>query len=250
MESIRIAKKYVVYQENAYTSEYVVTMPKKSAYSGYNVKVPSLLLQDNDYFYTLKKPWTDTFVFLLTKAEREQGKRYARHKLNFDKLAEALKIYHQELDVSNLPLALVKFNEYTYSRHGIEEDRETVYCVGRINDTWFYETSGERHLVKAKHFALLHKNLSPEEADFYMQQIEEMARLEKQIQTSKKREEELKRFSSDLQEPWITDSVKQNVFALRESIGLMMDGFNRRIEEIKQNFDKEEPMLDKDELER
>ena len=183
---IKIKKHHVKFIESNYGSEYfLIDLPKKSKYEDYSVQVYAGLMSSKDYYYTIKKPWKDEFFFTLIKNTREEGKRYARPKLTWEELKKELDEYNVELDYSNLPVALAKFNEYERDKKGIIS-YESEILLGKTDGTWFYLESGERRLVSAKHFKLIKNYLNPEEIKGITQKLIRLNKLKLSIESLKK----------------------------------------------------------------
>ena len=237
MEDIKIAKKHCTYQENAYSSSYSIPLPKTSQYKGYTVTVPPHIVGEHGEFYAIVRPWKEDFTFTLVKTEREYGKRYARPKLSFDELAQAMKEYDDAFDLSRLPRALVKFNEYSYSRNGVEEDRNTRFCVGYVKGKWFYEENYERHLISAKHFTLLKDDLTEQEAEAYADKIKCLSKWTYQIEHIKKNKTKVKDALADFIKPLTSYNLTESIANVIENIDTELVELEQAVKNLSAFFD-------------
>lgn len=199
---IKVAKKYCEYKESPYTCVYTIKMPNKSKYKGYSVDVSIYIVYDNDYFYVIKKPNKNDYIFKLVKtSDREEGKRYSRPKLTWDEFVEEMQAYDKEIDIADSPKALVSFWRYTYDRWGHEEEREKEYCVGCIKGKWFIEEDGyKRHRLSADGVTLLRDNLTDDEYVTYEQKIKALFDADRTISVCEQKIDVLIKKLDDLRE--------------------------------------------------
>ena len=181
MDLLYIEKKHVALKESPYSTVYVVALPKKSAYPGYEVSIPSTLVVDYEWYFGVRKPWwTSNFIFTLVKTVREPGKRYSRPKLTWDELCEVLRPYQEPFDVAAYPQALVAFNTYEF-KGSTKENQDRVYAIGAIVGKWFIDESLERHRVSAATFKIIKEGLSQADVALYQEKINRMRVLDGQL---------------------------------------------------------------------
>lgn len=156
MEEILINKKQCEWVDDGWHQTWKVTMPQNTSYDGYAFEVSGYLMgeSENKEVLRLKKPRKDDYVFVLTKIRREPGKRYARPKLNWQELCDALAEHSAANDKSALPQGLAYIYDYDYDR-GIEVSREGHYALGGIEGCWFWENGTKKRRSSAKNFRLL-----------------------------------------------------------------------------------------------
>lgn len=178
---LKVKKHYCTLIENSYGADYyLIKMPNSSEYKDYSAQIYSGLVLPHDYFYSIKAPWKDDFLFKLIKNNREPGKRYKQPKLTWEELVQEFNVYDKELDVSTNPFGFAQFNIYDRSRTGVET-YEKIYSLGRVDETWFYLENGERHLVSAKNFILIKKYLTEKEINEISNKLNRLDELQKII---------------------------------------------------------------------
>ena len=167
---VKIPKKVVTKIENPFFQGCEVLFPASSKYAGYKTKLSDYFIsEDTEYFRIYNK--FENKVFMLEKAEREQGKRYKRYNIGWEEFCLELAEYNEQFNRDKLTSALVMFNEYEYSKKGFEKSRNQEIKLGKYNDTWCYvynaQGTEERHRISAKHFKILKDNLTAEEVEKY-----------------------------------------------------------------------------------
>lgn len=165
---VKIPKKVVTKIENPFFQGCEVLFPASSKYVGYKTKLSNYFISEDTEYFTIRNTFENK-VFKLETAEREQGKCYKRYNIGWEELCSELAEYNEQFNRENLTSALVMFNDYIYSRSGIEQSRYRKIAVAKHNETWCYVSDAdgneERHRISAKHFEIVNDNLTSEEVE-------------------------------------------------------------------------------------
>lgn len=186
MECLFVENKNVEKVENSYIERVKVRMPEQSQYFGYFFYVAtSFVVKTGSCTLILKG--NDTYLYELIKEEREQGKRYKRYKLTFEELCAEFLEMQKELNPDYFPKAFAVFNEYEYSKSGVELEREETFSIGGLRDKWFYLDFYTRKRVSAPNFKIIKENLTEQDVvliNTYLKRLKEFIRHYELIETA------------------------------------------------------------------
>lgn len=150
MQRVFASSTSVSIEDNKFNSDWSkcrVMLPKSSDYSAYYITLPKSLCVDFHGYYAIYL--YDSNTYELIRTEREQGKRYARPKING---SEIINIFQQDeanvMNSANLWLAEITH----YENQGLLRSRELV--VGSLDRNSFY-VNGNRHNVNSFGLTLL-----------------------------------------------------------------------------------------------
>ena len=202
-DKIKLPKKAIKKIESPFWQGYEVLFPASSKYAGYKTKISEYFISETPEYFLIKRIFENA-TFTLEKAEREQGKRYKRYEISWGELYTELGEYNEMFSREGLPTALVMYNEYEYSKRGVELWRYTLILLGKHTNIWCYTTDSrgneERHRISAKRFRIVKDNLTSAEIKRFTELLQERSDIENDLLGLDKIENEFYKLDTSLEE--------------------------------------------------